>query len=86
MDWKNVRDDQMVCYKNEVDKGLIVTAIQLGYNTVEHLQNYTTAGTHAECDSCAPDGTDCRISLAELVAEYGPSETVDNCCGRGCCF
>ena len=86
MNWKDISDQALVCFKNEISKEMITHAIMLGYDTVQLIGEYTTAGTHEECGSCTPNGEDCRLSIAEIIETYRPVPSEDSCCGRGCCF
>lgn len=70
MDWKNVDDNQIVCYCHNISKETIVTEIKSGNNTLTKIKEATTACTGGNCKELNPSGKCCSSDILELIKLY----------------
>ena len=85
-DWKNLPDETMVCHCNQVDKGAVRRAVEMGAYTVPLLKISAGAGRcKPDCGKTSPLGRCCEPDLHELIRIYhqGPPEWLERgpCCG-----
>ena len=85
-DWENINNEEVVCYCKGINKGVIVSAIKDGKNTLIEIQLSTNACTGSECKTKNPSGKCCSKDIIELIIIYGNgSEGRSNCTGNCCC-
>ena len=71
MNWKDEKDETMVCFCSRVDKETVVAAIQEGANDVKAIQEQTKAGVGGRCKELNPRGRCCHPDIKELLEIYG---------------
>lgn len=89
-DWLIVKDDEIVCYCKNVSKETIVTAIDVGADTLDKIRQMTGACTGNQCKTMNPSGRCCSQdikTLLKLYSDASPESSTDSgaCCGKCSC-
>ncbi len=71
MNWKKEPSETLVCFCSQVDKGIVVSAIQNGASDVKTIQEQTKAGVGGRCKELNPRGRCCHPDIKELLEIYG---------------
>jgi len=82
-DWKNVDENEMVCWCKGVNKGVIVDAIENGARSLSDVQKKTGAATGKECAIKNPSGNCCAEDVLEILRIYSKDADLSEC--TGCC-
>jgi len=84
IDWKTVKDEELVCYCKSVSKSTIVNAIKEGHDTLARIQEVTGACTGNKCKELNPSGKCCSGDIGLLIQIYsdGSKEGSSDC---SCC-
>ncbi|NQV31464.1 MAG: (2Fe-2S)-binding protein [Phycisphaeraceae bacterium] len=71
--WQNASEQTVVCYCQQVDKGVAISAIRRGAWDIEAIQEVATAGMGGHCKELNPRGRCCHADIAALLRLYGTS-------------
>ncbi|MBI9107005.1 MAG: (2Fe-2S)-binding protein [Spirochaetales bacterium] len=84
MDWKKAIDNEIVCYCQNVNKGIIVSAVKSGTITLALVKDATSACTGGNCKELNPSDKCCSGDILELIKIYSDDskESESSCC---CC-
>jgi len=71
MNWKDEKDETLICFCSRMDKATVVATIQKGANDVKVIQEQTKAGVGGRCKELNPRGRCCHPDIKELLEIYG---------------
>ena len=81
--WKDAKNNELVCYCVKVDKQTIVSSIQDGNNSLDKIKEATGACTGNKCKQLNPSGKCCAVDIKALIQIYG--ENIDDNSKCDCC-
>ncbi len=68
-------DDDIICYCRNVNRKVIVAAIEAGCSSLQQVQKVTGAGSGNQCLELNPKGICCHQDIIDLINTYSKQTT-----------